>query len=127
MNVSHQPMLFVRHVGYICVRWKEAGSGSVRIARISRQQEMLSEMQKTEMSPIARMEFLTMHQEVVFCRSGIGLGAEVCDVWDALLFVDYQVFDDLQVLRRCLRYQMLRRVAVRARIIHVDMHIAVDP
>ena len=117
----------MRHVRYVRVSWKQARRGSVGIARVSGQKKMLREIQQAEMSPIAGVKFLAVQQEVGCCRSRVRLGAEVCNVRNALLFVHHQIFDDLQVLRCRLRHQMLRCVAVRACIIHVHVHIAADP
>jgi len=60
-------------------------------------------------------------------RYGIGIGAEIGDVRDPLLFVHDQILDDVQILGTRLECQMRRCVAVGAAVVHVDMDVATPP
>src|SRR5437763_12529658 len=52
---------------------------------------------------------------------------EISKVGEPLLLVYDQIFDNSKVLGIGLLDQMRRRVAIRAGIIHVNVHVAADP
>src|SRR3981189_2282152 len=52
---------------------------------------------------------------------------EVGDVRKTLFLIDNEIFDDRQVLSRCLFHQMRGSVAIRSRIIHVDVYVSAHP
>src|SRR5882672_11077263 len=54
-------------------------------------------------------------------------GHEISHIRKALLFVDDQILDNRQILRVSLLYQMRGSIAIRPRIVHVDMHVAAHP
>ena len=65
---------------------------------------MVRQIQQSQMAPVAGMKFLAMQEEIGCGRSRIGFGAEVAYVRNTLLFVDYQILDDREILRLRLRY-----------------------
>ncbi len=127
MNISHQRVLLMRHVGHICVGGKQAGCGCVGVRGVAGQKKISRQIQQAQMPPIAGVKFLPMQQKIGRGRGRIRLGAEVCDIRNALLFVDDQVFDNLQVLGRRLGHQVRGGVAVRASVIHVHVNVAAHP
>src|SRR3981189_1843483 len=49
------------------------------------------------------------------------------DVRKTLLLIDDEIFHDRQVLSCCLLHQMRGSVAIRSRIIHVDVYVSAHP
>src|SRR5712664_2998530 len=127
MNVSDQRVLCMRHVSHPCIRRKQAGRRGIGIGSVTWQKEILGEVEQAEMPPVAGVKLLSMEQEIGVRRSRVGPGAEVRNIRNSLFFVDHQVFDNLQVLSRRLRYQMFGRVAICATVIHVHVNVAADP
>ncbi len=58
-----------------------------------------------------------------FPLAGSASAAEVADVRNALLLVDDQVVDDVEVLGVLLREQRLRRAAIVAAVVHVHVQV----
>src|SRR5207237_6524047 len=79
------------------------------------------------MPPVAGVELLPKHQQIVRRRSWIGLSAEVGNVRYALLLINYQTLDHWKIFCRRLCHQILRSVPVCSAVIHMHMHVTADP
>ncbi len=62
VNVSDQSVLFVRHVSHHCIGWKQAGRRCVRVGGVAGQKEMLSQVQQSQVPPVAGVKFLSVKQ-----------------------------------------------------------------
>src|SRR6202166_3449470 len=124
MNVSHERTLFVSHVGYVRVSRIKAGSCRIGITRVSGKNEVMSKVEQSQVSPVTRVKLLPMQQQMVRCGSRIQLRREICHVWDALLFVHDEVFDNPQVFSRGLLNEMRRSIPISPGIVHMHMNIA---
>src|SRR5207247_8144650 len=82
---------------------------------------MIVQIQQAQMSPIAAVKFLCLHQQhVVFTQRP---RSELRDVRNALFLVDDQVVDGVQVFGTTLFDQSLRRVWILPSTIDVGMLI----
>ena len=64
MNIAHQSVLFMRHIGDHRVGREQAGCGSIGVRRIAGQKKILGEVQQAHVSPITGVIFLAMQQEI---------------------------------------------------------------
>src|ERR1700732_2500976 len=88
---------------------------------------MVVETQQAQVAPIARVEFLPVRKGYVIRRRAVRHRGEVADVGHPLFLVDDQVEYEIQVFRISLFYQVLRRVAVSATVVHVDVDVGTLP
>src|SRR5581483_10609875 len=94
MNVSGERLLLVCDVRDGGIGRKQACGRGPGISRVSGDQKIAREVQQAEVSPITGVEFLRMEQEIIRGGSCVGFWSEVCDVGNALFFVDDQIFDN---------------------------------
>src|ERR1700730_6426029 len=117
----------MREVRDCAVGGIKTGACSVRVGCVVRQEEVVIETEQAEMAPVAGVEFLPVREKYCSRRSAVRHRREVADVGHALFFVDDQVEYEVQVLGISLCYQPLRRVAVRATVVHVHMNVGTLP
>src|SRR6516162_5809677 len=79
------------------------------------------------MAPVTSVKFLALKDEGWGIRDGVGFGAEVSDIRDALLLVDDEIFNDRKILGRGLGDQVHRRISVSTAVVHVNVNISADP
>ena len=79
------------------------------------------------MSPVTSVKFLAVEKPAIRSGNWGGLGLEVGNIRNPLLLVDYQIFDEKQILRSLLCDKIFRCVAVGSSIIHVHVQISTSP
>src|SRR5260221_9563813 len=94
MHITGKPVLRMRQVDDVRVWRIRTRSRGVRISGIPRKQEMIFKVQKPDVSPIAGVKFLSVKKQCSRSGRRIGTRPEVGNVWNSLLLVDDQVFDD---------------------------------
>ena len=88
---------------------------------------MLREIQDAQVSPIAGVEFLAMQDQQAIRGRRIRIRAKARDVGEALLLVDDQVVDQIEIFGLALLGEMARRVAIEAAVVHVHVQVAAPP
>ena len=111
VHVSRDAALRVREVEDRRVVGKEARRGRVRVARVVRQDEVLLQAEVPRVAPPARVVLLVVLDQRRRGGDRVEGRGEPRDVRDALLLVDDQVLDDVQVFGLGLRAQARRVVA----------------
>src|SRR5689334_15453390 len=84
---------------------------------------MIGETKQAEMTPVARVIFLAVQDQRAVAARRVGGRPEVSDVRNALLLVDDEVVDNVEVLGPRLPCQVLRRVPIMPSVVHVDVQV----
>src|ERR1700720_1572363 len=86
---------------------------------------MVLEIQQSPVSPITRVKFLAVYDQHILIA--LDLPLSIRNIWKALLFIDDEIVDDLQVFRLGLILKIRGLVHISASIVHVYMQVAADP
>ena len=127
MRVADQAALRMCQVGNRRVVRIRTRRGGERVGGVSRQQQVLREIQDAQMTPVAGVEFLAVQDQEPIGRCRIDVGAKSGDVGKSLLLVYDQVRDQIQVFGAALLGEVLRRVAIQAAVVHVHVQVAAPP
>ena len=127
MHVADQRTARVGQVRDIGVGWRETRGSGIRVAGVARQQDAAPEAEDAEVAPVARVEFLPVHDERPGRRCRVDPHPARGDVGDALLLVHDEILDDVEILGLRLQHEVRRGVAVVPAVIHVHVHVGAHP
>ena len=88
---------------------------------------MRAETQESDVTPDAGVKFLRVSEQERRRGHRVRVRSEVRDVRNSLLFVHNQILDHVQIFGARLKCEMPGGVAIRAAVVHVDMHVAAPP
>jgi hypothetical protein len=124
MHVANQGALGVSQIGDHAVVRIGTRERRVTVGGEIRRQQVIAEMQESEVAPEAGVEFLRMQDRDPRRAGRSGVGTEPAEIRHALLLVDDEILHDIEVLGARLAHERLRRVAVVPAVVQV--HVQVD-
>ncbi len=114
----------VEHVG---VGGIETRCGSVRVAGVTRQNEVAGQPQQSSVAPHAGVVLLVVHDERRGGGDRIGAAGKVADVRNPPLLIHDEILHQVEVLGPGLKRQVRRGVAVGTAVVHVHVEVGAEP